>query len=159
MIVRDVLGTDESNEVAMRLARQYLWAGCDCVDYSGGVMLVHHALADPRCLVSDGRRRSGLFLQGRSDLPVHLDILPEEIPLQRGLERSIAGALRDGHGESSAARSIRFLCKQGAPLPAMEEVLQGMLIVLMTPVMRCALAEMYYGLPKWIECRTPQSVH
>ena len=156
-IVRDVLQTDESDECAMQLARQYLWAGCDCMDYSGGVLLLHHALADPQSLMAGGRRRSGVFLTDLSDLSVQIDILPEEVPLQRALERAVSGALREGQQAQSVARSIRFLCKQGAPLAAMEEVLQETLVVLITPAMRRALAEMYFGIPKWIECRTLQS--
>lgn len=157
MIVRDVLSADEGDECAMRLARHYLWAGCDCVDYSGGVLLLHHALADPQAFLQEGRRRRTFNVPDRCGLAVHADILPEEVPLQRALERVIAGALRDGQHEQAAARSIRFLCKQGAPLSAMEEVLQSMLIILLTPAMRRALADMYYGVPKWVECRIPQS--
>ena len=80
-----------------------------------------------------------------------VDILPEEIPLQQELERAICGALRDGFREEDVARSIRFLCKQGAPLHAMEEVLQNTLIVYLSTGMRGALANMYDKLPKWIE--------
>ena len=80
-----------------------------------------------------------------------VDILPEEIPLQRDLERVIRGALRDEYREEDVARSIRLLCKQGAPLEAMEDVLQNTLIVYLSTGMRSALANMYYSMPKWIE--------
>ncbi|MBR5301769.1 MAG: hypothetical protein IKU38_02945 [Clostridia bacterium] len=140
-------------ELRIQLARRYLWASCDCVDYSGGVMLVHSALADPRHLITTGRRRlySGAAFEAASSV----DILPEEIPLQQDLERAIHGALRSEYRAADAARSLRFLCKQGAPLDAMEDVLQSMLIVYLSTGMRGALANMYYRLPKWIESAEP----
>ena len=151
LILREVLGVTEGSELSLQLARRYLWASYDCVDYSDGVLLVHSALAEPRHMLADGRRRTGLLLPPQS-LQTGMDILPEEIPLQRGLELAIAGTLRDGLREADVARTIRFLCKQGAPLAAMEEVLQSSMIVYLSASMRGALADMYYMLPKWREC-------
>ncbi|MGN0997769.1 MAG: hypothetical protein ACI4PG_12750 [Candidatus Ventricola sp.] len=148
LILREVLGQDD--ELTTQLARRYLWASFDCVDYSGGVMLVHPALADPQHLIAAGRRRSGLLLLPQESSCA--DILPEEVPLQRELEYTLAGALRDGQRAQDVARDIRFLCKQGAPLSAMEDVLQSALIVYVSDAMRFALANMYYQMPKWIEC-------
>ena len=136
-------------EMLVQLARRYLWASCDCVDYSGGVLLVHSALADPGHLIAAGRGRFRRLLPAQAQLPV--DILPEEIPLSRNLERAISGALRDGYRAEDVVRSIRFLCKQGAPLRAMEDVLQSTLIVHVSTGMRAALANMYYCMPKWME--------
>lgn len=147
VILRDVLGGKKEKNI--QLARRYLWASCDCVDYSDGVMLLHPALADPGCLIRSGRRNPGLM-----HLPekrVTMDILPEEIPLQRDLERSISGALRDGCRADNVAQTLRYLCKQGAPLRAMEEVLQSSLIVVVSSSMHGALERMYYMTPKWIE--------
>lgn len=152
VLLREVLGGIQHDELPIQLARRYLWASFDCVDYSGGVMLVHPALADPRHLIAAGRRRTSLQLLEREELSVQLDILPEEIPLQRGLERTISGALRDGQHAQDVARTLRFLCKQGAPLNVLEDMLQEALIVYVSPSMRCALENMYYRLPKWIEC-------
>lgn len=152
LILRDVLGCGETDELRMQLARRYLWASCDCVDYSGGVMLLHPALADPHPLLRTCRRQPfALTLDGCAH-PARIDILPEEIPLQQDLERAIAPALRDGCRAQDVARTLRFLCKQGAPLDAMEEVLQESLIVYVSAAMRGALANMYYMTPKWIEC-------
>ena len=151
LILREVLGVTEGSELSLQLARRYLWASYDCVDYSDGVLLVHSALAEPRHMLADGRRRTGLLLPPQS-LQTAMDILPEEIPLQRELELAIAGTLRDGLREEDVARTIRFLCKQGAPLSAMEEVLQASMIVYLNANMRGALADMYYMLPKWMEC-------
>jgi len=152
VLLRDVLGGHADDETMMQLARRYLWASYDCVDYSGGVMLVHAALADPTHLITASRRRNSLFLLPQSEAYAQIDILPEEIPLQRDLERAMAGALRDGFLAQDVARELRFLCKQGAPLAAMEEVLQSALIVYVTPGMRGALKNMYFQTPKWIEC-------
>ncbi len=151
-LLRDVLGGRTDDEVRMQLARRYLWASYDCVDYSGGVMLVHAALADPTNLIASSRRRPGLLMLPQEELRMQMDILPEEIPLQRALERGIDGALRDGFQAQEVARNLRYLCKQGAPLSAMEEVLGNALIVHVSAAMRGALCDMYYQIPKWIEC-------
>ena len=103
-------------------------------------------------MIADGRRKTGILLPPQSLHPA-LDILPEEIPLQRELELAISGTLRDGLREQDVARTIRFLCKQGAPLSAMEEVLQASMIVYLSASAKGALADMYYMLPKWMECR------
>ena len=143
----DVLGIEHGDEMLMQLARRYLWASHDCMDYRGGVMLLHSALAEPYPLLAAGRMRAE-WMPAES---MPMDILPEEIPLQQGLERAMTGAMRDGVRADEAARTLRFLCKQGAPLTAMEEILGSMLIVRISPAMRRALCDMYYMLPKWIE--------
>jgi len=149
-LLREVFTDSRDPETMMQLARRYLWASYDCVDYSGGVMLVHAALADPTHLIASARRKNTLMMSVQAEL--YADILPEEIPLQRALEHAIHGALRDHCHAQDVARNLRFLCKQGAPLSALEEVLQSALIVYVSPAMRGALADMFYSLPKWIEC-------
>lgn len=149
--LRDVFAGKRIDENHIQLARRFLWAGYDCVDYSGGVMLVHPALAEPRRFIALKMRRAEA--QWKSAEPLQMiDILPEEIPLQRNLESVISGALRDGRSAQDVARSLRFLCKQGAPLHAMEELLQESLMVHVSPFMRGALENMYVSLPKWTEC-------
>ncbi len=152
LLLNEVFGPNADSELHMQLARRYLWSSYDCVDYSGGVMLVHAALADPRHLLTHPRRRQSLLLPPLKEFPAQMDILPEEIPLQRNLERTIGSALRDGYVAEDVARDIRFLCKQGAPLAAMEDVLQNTLIVYVSAGMRGALENMYYRMPKWVEC-------
>ncbi|MFR5795218.1 MAG: hypothetical protein ACLUI3_06420 [Christensenellales bacterium] len=93
MILREVLGGDERDEVRMHLARRYLWASYDCMDYSGGVMLIHPALAEPQSVMR-GKRRAGGLLMTPTGSARCTDILPEEIPLQQEMERAIAGAPR-----------------------------------------------------------------
>lgn len=149
-LLREVFEGGCDRETMMQLARHYLWASYDCVDYSGGVLLVHAALADPTHLIATARRRNAMVTPVQTEISA--DILPEEIPLQRALERVIQGALRDGFHAQDVARNLRFLCKQGAPLSALEEVLQSALIVYVSPAMRGALKNMYYRMPKWIEC-------
>lgn len=151
MLLDRILPQIAEQELRIQLARRYLWASCDCVDYSGGVMLVHSALADPRGLIASGRYRRRTIFPLKTEYSALMDILPEEIPLQQELERAISGALRDEYRIHDVARSIRFLCKQGAPLDAMEDVLQNTLIVYVSTGMRGALANMYYSMPKWIE--------
>lgn len=152
MILHDVLDGAVKPERGMTLARRYLWASCDCVDYGGGVALVHPALADPHKLLSGGRRVSLTMMVGDGALMMEHDILPEEVPLQEALERAIHGAMRADETESEVARDLRFLCKQGAPLSALEDVLQSALIVLLTPWMKGALRDLHERTPKWMEC-------
>lgn len=152
MILRDVLGGHADREEARLLSRRYLWSSCDCVDYPGGVMLLHPALAEPGALMSGGRRQGRYIAPGGFERFSAADILPEEIPLQDALERAIQGCMRDGRSARDVARDIRFLCKQGAPLGALEEVLQSSLIVYVNSPMRAALKDMFYMTPKWIIC-------
>ena len=149
MMLRDVLGADERDEVLNQLARCYLWASYDCVDYSGGVMLIHPALADPQTVIR-GKKRSGGILMMPTGSAACADILPEEIPLQKEVERAIQGALRDGRRAEDVATTLRLLCKQGAPLDALEEVLQASLIVYVSDAMRAALSDLYIQMPKWV---------
>ncbi len=152
MIQQEVLGSGSSEEHSQMLARQYLWASCDCIDYGGGVMLLHPALAEPHALLTAGCRPAARTAAHAQQLLTGADILPEEIPLQEGLERAISGVMRSGEREQDVARNLRYLCKQGAPVAAMEEVLQSSLIVLITPIMKEAIRSMFCGIPKWIEC-------
>lgn len=151
MMVRDIIrGTDK--ELSRQLARRYLWASYDCMDYPEGVLLVHSAVADPQRLIAEQKRKKApLDWISHTDWIQATDILPEEIPFQSMLEMQIASSLRDGHHAQDVVRTIRFLCKQGAPLCAMEEILQGSLIICVTPSMRNVLREMYYRMPKWVE--------
>lgn len=151
MLLQDVFAGKEIDENHVQLARRFLWAEYDCVDYSDGVMLVHPALAEPRQLIALKMRRSSARWLTAEDMQT-IDILPEEIPLQHHLERVIAGVLREGLLAQDVARSIRFLCKQGAPLHAMEELLQESLMVYVSPFMRGALENMFIRMPKWTEC-------
>lgn len=153
MLLREVFAQEEPDEIHIQLARHYLWSSFDCVDYSDGVMLVHPALAEPRQLIALRQRKASLQPPNWDEMRMQMiDILPEEIPLQRDLERAMSGALRDGLCAQDVARMLRFLCKQGAPLHVLEELLQESLIVYASPFMRGAVANMYYRLPKWTEC-------
>lgn len=149
MMLHEILGGDERDEVRMHLARRYLWASYDCMDYSGGVMLIHPALAEPQRVIR-GKRRSNNLLMMPTGSASCMDILPEEIPLQKEVERAIAGALRDGRREEDVATTLRLLCKQGAPLSALEEVLQSALIIYVSDAMRAALSDLYIQMPKWV---------
>ena len=153
MLLRDAFDGEKTDEIHIQLARRYLWASFDCVDYSDGVMLVHPALAEPRQIIALRQRRLSVWPLHRSEMHMQTaDILPEEIPLQRDLERAISGALRDGLRAQDVARMLRFLCKQGAPLHVLEELLQESLMFYASPFMRGAVENMYYRLPKWTEC-------
>ena len=157
IILRDVLGSCDGDELSRQLARRYLWASYDCFDYREGVMLVHAALAEPRQVLSGIRRKTGFCLTDNAQT-FAADILPEEVPLERALECAIKGALRAGIHEHDVSKTLRFLCKQGAPLEAMERVLQSSLIVCLSEAMRGALANMFYFTPKWVQCSGLKSV-
>ena len=150
MILRSVLHESAKQKEADLLARHYLWAQCDCMDYHGGVLLVHSAFAEPGCMLASGGRIGRLCAAERVRCLVAADILPEEIPLQEALEREIEGALRPGRSAQEVARELRYLCKQGAPLDALAQVLQNALIVLLSERMRAALERMHAMTPKWV---------
>lgn len=151
MIMDKVLADQQDEELCCQLARRYLWASYDCLDYSDGVMLMHPALAEPECLIRNRRGGSGEMLLRASTRACRTmeDILPEEIPLQKALEGAIVGATRSGVRAEEAATAIRYLCKQGAPLEALEDVLQSFLLVRVSPWMRRALVDVFVQLPKW----------
>ena len=156
MILRDVFAGKKDAPEIKQLARRYLWASCDCMDYAGGVMLLHPALAEPRAFLDMGRRMIRNVAEGAFNR-AYIDILPEEIPLQAALERAIDGALREGLSAQDVVRDIRFLCKQGAPLDALVQVLQTSLIVYVNAPMRFALQNMFYMTPKWMDTTKNQA--
>jgi len=149
MLIRDVMKDAANSESMLTIARRYLWSSFDCIDYGGDVVLLHPALAEP-CEMTTSFRRVAVCHGDTGSMFVNEgDIFTQEIPLQDALERSITGAMRAGMNEKEIARDIRYLCKQNAPLSALEEILQQGLIVLMTTAMRTALVNMFYMTPKW----------
>lgn len=105
MILRDILCVDEQDEVFSQLARRYLWASYDCMDYNGGVMLIHPRWPTHQSVIR-GKRNLGGVLMMPSSAVRYTDILPEEIPLQKELECAIAGALATAAGR----RMLRQRC-------------------------------------------------
>ena len=103
-----------------------------------------------RVTIYEREDRAGGLLMTPTGSARCTDILPEEIPLQREMERAIAGALRDGQRAEDVATTLRLLCKQGAPLDALEDVLQTALIVYVSDAMRAALSDLYFQTPKWV---------
>lgn len=153
ILAQEILCEQNNRDLAASLARCYLWASFDCVDYSEGVMLLHPAIADPRPFTGKRRNPHAAISVSVPEDSMHDDILPEEIPIQRQLEDAIAGSLRAGLGPQETARSIRFLCKQGASLKDMTDVLQLSLITLVSRPIVETLRLMYSAMPKWIESR------
>lgn len=147
LVAREIIGSDVGEEERLMLARRYLWASFDCVDYADGVLLLHPALAEP---IGMGGGRKPLLILPTQPLCMLGDILPEEIPLQRAMERALSGAVRRGINAQDVARTLRYLCKQGAPLSALRDVLAGTLIVRVTPEMERALVDLHAMTPKWV---------
>ena len=55
---RGIVGGDERDEVLQCSWRgAYLWASYDCMDYNGGVMLIHPALAEPHSRSFSGKAK------------------------------------------------------------------------------------------------------
>ena len=76
-------------------------------------------------------------------------ILPQEEPLEDALKRAIDGALRPGVEMDESVQSLRLLCKQNAPVSALQEVLDSLLMVRRTERMDAALAAMHAGAVRW----------
>ena len=87
MILSSVLHECAAQKDADLLARHYLWAQCDCMDYPGGVLLVHSAFAEPGNVLAVVGRTRRLHATESVRKLAEADILPEEIPLQKALER------------------------------------------------------------------------
>jgi hypothetical protein len=148
LFTSQVLGLEEPDEEALALARHYLWASFDCEDYEDGVLLVHPALADPQAIVKNG----GAHLTGftaRELLGGMQGILPQEEPYDEALKRAIGDALRPGVDLDEGVRSLRLLCKQDAPMDALEEVLDSLLMVRRTERMQSALQALHAGAVRW----------
>lgn len=148
LFTQQVLCSDESDEEALQLARRFLWASFDCVDYEDGVLLVHSAVSEPHKLAR-GRRPQIEKFTAHELLGGMQGILPQEEPLEEALVSAIDGALRKGMDAQECAQSLRLLSKQGAPIEALREVLSSMLMVYCTPIMQTALEDMHYGVVRW----------
>ena len=148
LFTAQVLGLSEPDEESLALARHYLWASFDCVDYEDGVLLAHPAIIHPRALA----RRGGAQLESftaRELLGGMQGILPQEEPLEDALKRAIDGALRPGVEMDESVQSLRLLCKQNVPVSALQEVLDSLLMVRRTERMDAALAAMHAGVVRW----------
>lgn len=148
LFARQVLLTDEQDEEAMHLARHYLWAGFDCVDYEDGVLLLHPALYDPAPVLRGVRPELTSFT-AEQIVGGMQGIMPQEEPAQRALERAIAGALRAGEDAEECATELRMLAKQGADFDALREVLSGRVTVMPGGAMERALRAMLEATPSW----------
>lgn len=148
LFTAQVLGLDEPDEEALELARHYLWASFECVDYADGVLLTHPAVADPLELASRGGAQLESFT-ARELLGGMQGILPQEEPLEEALTRALHGALRPGVDVAESVRSLRLLCKQGAPVEALREVTDSLLMVRRTERMDAALLAMHAGAVRW----------
>lgn len=142
-----VLGEREPDEEALALARHYLWAGFDCVDYPGGVLLVHPGVTEIAGMMPGGEQLAQFTAQEL--LGGMNGILPQEEQLDEVLCRAIEDALRPGFDVQECVRGLRILCKQGAPMSALYEVLDGLLMVRRTARMDAALRAMHAGVVRW----------
>lgn len=153
LFMQQVLQADPEDEEAQHLARQYLWAAYDCVDYPQGVLLVHPALADPLAFVEgwahpEGAREmdAALLLGGMQG------VLPVEEPLDAALAAVLKHALRPSQDLECCVQELRLLTKQGAPLEALHHILAPKLCVLETPAIRHAVRALWQGVPRWEGC-------
>ncbi len=151
LFAQQVLRAQPDDEEAQHLALQYLWASYDCIDYPGGVLIAHPALADPLGLIAQ-RYETGRDMP-EVDAPQLLGgmqgVLPEEEPLDHLLAAALRGALRPSENADECVRELRWLVKQGAPLHALHAVLSPRLIVLETQEMRRALLRLWQDVPRW----------
>ena len=154
LFTAQVLGLSEPDQDALELARHYLWASFDCMDYEDGVLLIHPAVANPQALTHKHGVRLEQFTT-RELLGGMQGILPQEEPLEDALTRALSGALRPGVDVAESVRTLRLLCKQGAPVDALREVTDGLLMVRRTERMDAALLSMHAGAVRWNGAEEP----
>ncbi len=150
-----VLLADERDEEARSLARQYLWASFDCMDYADGVLLLHPALYDPEPVLC-GMRPELCSFTAAQILGGMQGILPEEEGAQRAMAQALTGALRSGEDAEACAQELRLLIKQGADEQALRAVLAGRVTVMPGSTMMRALHTMLRAVPRWV-CEVEQA--
>lgn len=150
MILRDILCVNEQDEVFSQLARRYLWASYDCMDYNGGVMLIHPALADPQSVIRGKRNLGGILMMPTAQCVIRI-FCPKRFRFKRNWSARLAGcASRRSQGGGMLRQRCVCCASRGAPLSALEEVLQASLIVYVSDSMRAALSDLYIQAPKWV---------
>ncbi len=150
LFMQQVLQAEPEDEEAQHLARQYLWAAYDCVDYPQGVLLVHPALADPEAFIERWTHPVGAQQVDAVQLLGGMQgVLPVEEPLDAALAAVLKGALRPSQDPDCCVQELRLLAKQGAPLEALHYVLAPKLCVLETPAIRHAIHALWQGVPRW----------
>ncbi|MCL2810493.1 MAG: hypothetical protein FWD25_01205 [Clostridia bacterium] len=160
LFMEQVLQADPQDEEASHLARQYLWAAYDCLDYPQGVLLVHPALADPSHFVCGwSLPPEAPILDAAMLLGGMEGVLPVEKPLDAALTSLLKNALRPSEDVALCVQELRLLAKQGAPLEALHHVLAPNLCVLETPGIRHAVRALWQGVPRWEACSVPTTVH
>jgi hypothetical protein len=153
LVMQQVLQADPHDEEAQHLARQYLWAAYDCVDYPQGVLLVHPALADPAAFISGWTQPPGAQPVDAAQLLGGMQgVLPVEEPLDAALSAALRHALRPSQDVRCVVQELRLLAKQGAPLEALRHVLAPKLCVLETQSIRQAVCALWQGVPRWEGC-------
>ena len=147
LFAQQVLGMGETDEEALQLARQYLWAEFDCVDYEGGVLLLHPAVTEPFKIAS-GNTQLETFT-ARELLGGMNGILPQEEQSEEALLRAVEGTLRPGVDAQESVRHLRLLSKQGAPIEALFEVMDTLLMVRRTPRLNAAIEALHTQAVRW----------
>jgi len=136
-----------------RLARNFIESSFDTYPLGGCNLLVHEALADPEALLTPLAAHGALQLPetspGQMFASMH-GLLPEEAAPAETLQRALYGALRPEWGLDEAARDLRLLAKQDAPMDTLREIMASMLCVLPTPHMQSALRDMRRSTPRWV---------
>ena len=156
LFMEQVMQADPQDEDAAHLARQYLWAAYDCVDYPRGVLLVHAALADPSPFAYGwGMPPEAPPLDAAQLLGGMQGALPIEKGLDAALISQLKHALRPSQDVELCVQELRLLAKQGAPLEALHHVLAPSLCVLETPAMRQAVRMLWQAAPRWEGCCEP----
>jgi len=158
LFMEQVMQSDPQDEEAAHMARHYLWAAYDCVDYPQGVLLVHAALADPSPLAYGwDPPPEAPPLDAAQLLGGMQGVLPVEKALDDALIRQLRHALRPSQDAKLCVQELRLLAKQGAPLEALHHVLAPSLCVLETPAIRHAVRALWQGAPRWEGCGAPAS--
>ncbi len=136
------------------LYRIALRAGFDTfVDTDGILFLVHPGLAEPHFLLSHRHLTSDFLPVARNaeDLTAAYESLTElEDPMYDHLLGLITGLTRPEISAEDVVEDLIILIKQGAPVPALLEVLSSHLVCYPSAEMKSVLEEMYHRIPRWL---------
>ena len=138
----------------MQLFKIALRASFDTyIDQNCILFLVHPGLAEPHNLLSH-RHLAADFLpvaRNAENLTAAYESLTElEDPMYDHLLSLISGLTRPEIPAEDVVEDLIILIKQGAPLPALWEVLSSHLVCYPSGEMRSVLEEMYHRIPRWL---------
>ena len=139
-------GTFADDEI---LLRRFLRTNFDyAMSDRGEMLLIHPGLADPAGVQVQRDPWNGPHSRELLEQACNGALWQEVAPYNR-LLGLLEGAMRPEYDAASTVEDLAFLCKQQAPLEAVQEALAAALIVCPTETMRQAVRQLYLRVARW----------